>query len=216
MVGAGKGTSDLIFDDARVIEPPGTFIGGAEPVASSKHRPPRRCHLQPGASSRARSDEADVGRHRQRRKRDGLTGRNSGVKFVYTIIDALVHGLYPSGHIDLPAQRPGLVSAGKGLQLGNQLVRLARGDKFARLHRVHQQLELGELKFPLADEPARRATLAALYIQPQLTQGLHVVVDALALGGNAVLLQGGDELGHRHGMVLVGLTQECALQQGQL
>ena len=134
--------------------------------------------------------------------------RQGGVKGVDGIVYALVHGLDPPVHIDLPLKLPGLPHAGEPLQLADELVALAPGDEFARLHRVHQQLELRELKGPLSDEPPGGPPLPALYVQPKPPQGLQVVIDAFALRRHAFGLQSRNELRHRHGVVLVRPLQQ--------
>ena len=97
----------------------------------------------------------------------------------------------------------------------DQRVRLAPGDEFAGLHRVYQQLQLGQLKQPAADEPAGGFSLPALDVQAQLPQGVHVVIDALALRSHLMGLQRADQLLDGHGVVLVGLPEQSPFQQRQ-
>ena len=103
-----------------------------------------------------------------------------------------------------------------GLQLADELAALALGDELGGLHCVHQQLQLGQLKRPLPQEPARGLPLAALHVYAQGAQGLHIVVNALALGLDVPRLQGLNQLGHRHRVVLVGALPQNPAQAEQL
>ena len=141
---------------------------------------------------------------------------NGGVELVNGIIDALVHGLGPAIHVNLPLELAGLVAAGQGLQLSDQVAAFPLGDKPGGLHRVHQQLELGQLEGPLSQKPPRVLSLAVLHVQAEYPQGLHVVIDALALSLDVPLLQPLDQLGHRHGVVLVGALPQQPAQAEQL
>ena len=77
-------------------------------------------------------------------------------------------------------------------------------DELGRLDAVHQQLQLWELKLPLADEiPGGGPYPHGLHVQSEQPQGLHVVIDALALGGDVLPGQIVYHLGHRHRVLLV-------------
>ena len=145
-----------------------------------------------------------------------LPGGQGGVELVDGVVDALVHGLDPPVHVDLPLELPGLVDAGETLQLADEVVALPFGDKFAGLHCVHQQLELRQLKGALPHEPARVLPLPALDVQSRLPQHLHVVVDALALGRDALGRQGIDEGLGGDGVLLVGALQQDLTEHQQL
>ena len=45
---------------------------------------------------------------------------DGGVELVDIIVDALVHGLHPAVHVDLPLVLLGNMAAGEGIQLDNQ------------------------------------------------------------------------------------------------
>ena len=107
------------------------------------------------------------------------------------------------------------MDAGEGLQLADERVALPAGDKTAGLHRVHQQLEFGQLKGTLAQKPARSLPLAALHVQAEGAQRLHIIVDALALGMDIHALQCVDELLYGQGMLLVGALPEKLAQAEQ-
>ena len=108
------------------------------------------------------------------------------------------------------------MDAGQPFQLADQGVALLLGDEPGGLDGVHEQLQLGELKVPLPHEPAGGPALLALDIQPELAQGLQVVVNAFALGFDVVFGQLLDELGHGDGVVLVGLAKEDPIEMEQL
>ena len=90
------------------------------------------------------------------------------MELVYIIIYALVHGLDPAADVHLPLELAGLVHRRLGLQLADELAALALGDELGGLHRVHQQLQLGQLKRPLPQEPARGLSLAALHVHTRV------------------------------------------------
>ena len=134
------------------------------------------------------------------------------MELVNGVVDALVHGLDPPFDVDLPLELPGLMDAGQALQLADQAVAFAPGDELARLHRIHQQLQLRQLEGPLPHKPARRLALSALDIQAEGPQGLQIVVDTLPLRRHVPGRQRVDELLHRHGVLLVGTLQQSLLQ----
>ena len=67
---------------------------------------------------------------------------------VHIVIDARVHGLDAVGDDDLALQLRCLMPAHKGLEFRNQLLGFFVGDKFGRLHRVHEELQFRKLKTP--------------------------------------------------------------------
>ena len=107
------------------------------------------------------------------------------------------------------------MDAGLGLQLVDQLAALALGDEAGGLDRVHQQLQLRQLEGALPQKPARRAALPALHIQPELAEGLHIGIDALAFGPDVPLLQAGDDLRDGEGVLLIGEFPEKLAQTEQ-
>ena len=113
---------------------------------------------------------------------------DAAVDLVHVIVDGLVHGLDAVGHKDLAAELPGLIDAGEALDLFDEGDRLFVGDEFGCLHAVHQQLQLGQLKLPVADVIAAPPILFGLDdVQPEPAQGLDVVIDAFALGPDVLL-----------------------------
>ena len=77
------------------------------------------------------------------------------MELVNGVVDALVHGFHPPVHIDLALELAGMVDAGLGLQLVDQLAALPLGDEAGGLDRVHQQLQLRQLEGALPQKPAR-------------------------------------------------------------
>ena len=73
-------------------------------------------------------------------------GGQGVVEPVHDVVDALVHGLDSPVHIYLPLELLGVVDAGEGLQLANEGAALSPGDEFGGLHRIHQQLQLGQFE----------------------------------------------------------------------
>ena len=108
------------------------------------------------------------------------------------------------------------MDAGQPLQLPNQGVALFLRDKPGGLHRVHQKLQLGQLKVPRPHKPAGIFPLAALYVQAKGAQCLHVIIDAFALRLDAVLLQRLNHLRHCDGVIFIGLAQEQLIEVQQL
>ena len=85
-------------------------------------------------------------------------------------------------------------------------------DELTGLHCVHQQLELGQLEGP-AGQIITAAPAPVLYnVVAQRPQGGNVVVNAFALGGDAL---GGQQLqnaGHIDQMFLIGIAGKNAQQ----
>ena len=52
------------------------------------------------------------------------------------------------GDKDLPLELPPLMAGGQTFHLADQLIGLFPGDEPGGLHRIHQQLELGQFKGP--------------------------------------------------------------------
>ena len=135
---------------------------------------------------------------------------------VHIIIHALVHALDAAAHIDLPLQELRVVDARKSLDLLDERQRLFVRDEFRRLHAVDQQLELRHLKRARADIIPGRARLCLHDVQPEGTQGLDVVIDALALRRDVVPGKLRDHLRHGHRMAFVRLLQQDLHQVQQL
>ena len=79
---------------------------------------------------------------------DLLPLSDGAVELVDVVVDALVHGLDPPGDEYLPLQLPGVVDADQRLQLFDETAGLALRDEPGGLHRIHQQLQLRQLKLP--------------------------------------------------------------------
>ena len=70
------------------------------------------------------------------------------MELINVIVDALVHGLDPPGDQHLSLKLPGVVDADQRLQLFDEPAGLALRDEPGGLHRIHQQLQLRQLKLP--------------------------------------------------------------------
>ena len=146
---------------------------------------------------------------------DPLSG-DGGVELVHIVVDALVHHLDAARDVDLPLELARLMDAGQPLQLADEGVALLLGDEPGGLHRVHEQLHLGQFKLPGPDKPAGGLALPALDIQPEQAQGLHVVIDAFPFGPDVIPGQTLDDLRYREGVLLVALPQQHPGQMEQL
>ena len=111
--------------------------------------------------------------------------RNGVVDAIHVIVDALVHGLDAAGDCDLTAEAARVMTAGEGLQLGDQLHGLALCQKARGLHRVHQKLQLRKLKGAGGEEEAAAAAAPRADIHAEVLQAGNVAVDAFTLGLNA-------------------------------
>ena len=76
------------------------------------------------------------------------TGVDGLVNRIHIVVDTRVHGLDAVRDDDLALQLRCLIPAHKGLEFRNQLLGFFVGDKFGRLHRVHEELKLRKLKAP--------------------------------------------------------------------
>ena len=128
------------------------------------------------------------------------------VYIIHIIIDGFIHGFDAVFHPDLPPELAGLPDAGEFADLIDQFQGFFPGDKPGGLDAVHQQLQLRKLERPAGHIPARLGSAAGLFqIQAELPEGLQVVVDAFALGGDPLLPEILDELGGGDGVFLVGI-----------
>ena len=147
---------------------------------------------------------------------DGLLRGDGGVQLVHIVVDALVHHLDAARDKHLPLKLARLVGAGQPLQLSYEGVALLLGDEAGGLHRVHEQLDLRQLKLPFSHKPAGDLPLSGLDVQSKQAQGLQVVVDAFALGLDVLPGQPLNNLRDGKGVVFVGLPQEHTGQMEQL
>ena len=79
---------------------------------------------------------------------DLLSLSDGSMELINVIVDALVHGLDPPGDQHLSLKLPGVVDADQRLQLFDEPAGLALRDEPGGLHRIHQQLQLRQLKLP--------------------------------------------------------------------
>ena len=119
---------------------------------------------------------------------------DGGVEAVHGVVEPLVVGADAAQDVDLPPELAGVGAAGQVLQLVDELHALALGEERGRLHHVDEQLQLRELEVPLAEEIAVGLAADGLDIHAVQRQQLQVVVDALALGGDAMGCQVGQHI----------------------
>ena len=82
------------------------------------------------------------------------------------------------------------------------------GDELGGLHRIHQQAELGHIQGALAHIIPYGGIADGDDILPHQAQLLDVVIQALALGRDALLRQQVDDLLEAQGMFLVRFAAE--------
>ena len=144
-------------------------------------------------------------------ERDAAVFLDGLVQQIDGIIDALVHGLDASGDCDLPPQAPGGILACKRLKLGDQLHGLPLRQEFARLHRVDQQLQLRQLKRARGKKIPAVPALDRHDIHTKLLQAQNIVVDALALGPDALRGERVQNVLHGEQVLLIRLPLEQLL-----
>lgn len=80
------------------------------------------------------------------------------VRFIDVVVDALIHGLDPSGDEHLPLKSAGVVDADQRLQLFDETAGFILRDEPGGLHRIHQQLSAPAVQTPVT--PAGSGTPA--------------------------------------------------------
>ena len=105
-------------------------------------------------------------------------------------------------------QRLGLVLAAQGAQLFQQLGDLPRGQPRRLAHRLGQQGHIPGGEGALGEVVGKGAALPCLNGEAKASQCFQIVVEAFALGGDALGLQHFQHLGQGDSMVLVGFFQQ--------
>ena len=130
---------------------------------------------------------------------------DSAVDRVDIAIDLLIRVLDAVGDDDLSVQLLRLILRGEGLDLVDQLTALFEGDELGALHRVDQELDLFERK--VARHQAEQRDLADLRfddIHTEITQAFDIIINALALGGDPVIIEIIDDIRDGHTVFLIG------------
>ena len=139
-------------------------------------------------------------------KADLLVGTNGLVDLVDIVVDALVHRLDAARHDDLSVELAGVIPADQRLELADQLARLPVRNKFCRLDRVHQQLELRQLEVPAAEViVVVAALLLPDYVEAEFSQLVKILVQRLAVRIDPVTAEHRDYLRHRKRVIVVSL-----------
>ncbi len=142
---------------------------------------------------------------------------HGGMDGIDGVVDLFVFGTDTIGNIDLAAELFGLAGADKPRELFDKIAAFFLGQKLGRLHRVHQELQLGQLKVPLDDAIAGgAAALVHLHGETEVAEGLDVGVDTFALGGDALRRQRLDQLAAGHALLAVGVAEEKLGQPQEL
>ena len=140
---------------------------------------------------------------------DLAAGADGLVQLVHVVVNALVHGLHAAGDHHLALQLLALVLADQGFQLLDELRGFAVGDEFGRLDRVHQKLQLRQLKIPAPDiVVAVVAHLVGNDVHAEIPQLLKIQIKSFAVGVHAVGRQLRDDLGHGQRMQIVRLLRK--------
>ena len=140
-----------------------------------------------------------------------LPGRDGRVQRINGIQDLFVGAFDPAADKDLAVKLLLPVFGGELPELVDENLGLARCDELAGVDGVHKQLQLGQLKGGLGHIIAAAAP-ALLYDLirgvGQVVQRVQVVIDALALGNNAALLQALHQLRDTQGVLFVRFAGE--------
>ena len=118
--------------------------------------------------------------------------------------------------MDAALERLALVDARERRELLHQARGRPLGEEAARAHRVDEQGELGEVEAGLLHRVLDGRALDGGYGAPELTQGVEVAVDALALGRYAEPLEPLQDLGHGQAVLGVGFLVEHSVQVEEL
>ena len=125
------------------------------------------------------------------------------------VVDALVHRLDAARHDDLPVELACVIPADQRLELSDELARFPVRNKFCRLHRVHQQLELRQLEIPAAEViVVVAALLLADYVKTEFSQLVKILVQRLPVRVDTVTAEHRDYLRHRERVIVVSLLRE--------
>ena len=130
---------------------------------------------------------------------------DGGVQHIHIVIDLLVRCLDAPGDDHLALQLLCLMGADQPLQLFNEVLGFPVGDELRGLHRIHQELQLGELK-PAASQViiSVPADLLTDDLEAEVRQLLKILVKSLSV---RIDLAGGeflDDLRHGEPVRVVG------------
>lgn len=125
---------------------------------------------------------------------------NSGLDAVYADVDALVDGFYAAVDVQMPFQQRGVSGSDKGRQPLDQLLAFSLRDEPRRLHRVDEELNLRGFKVPGCHMVEILHSAFFDYIHAELHKLFNVVAERARVGGDAVFLQMGGDIGKRNRM----------------
>ena len=136
---------------------------------------------------------------------------------IHAVKDLFLLAFHPAGNQHLAVQLLLTVAGGEAAQFFDEDAAFAGGDELAGIDGVHQQLEFRQLKGGVLHIiPAAPAALLHNLKGGigHLVDGLDVVINALALGVNAALLEQFHHAGHTQRVGFVGFPGQN-FQQGQ-
>ena len=125
---------------------------------------------------------------------------NSGLDAVYADVDALVDSFYAAVDVQMPFQQRGVSGSNKGRQPFDQLLAFSRRDEPRRLHRIDEELNLRGFKVPGCHMVEVLHSAFFDDIHAELHKLFNVVAERARVGGDAVFLQMGGDIGKRNRM----------------
>lgn len=125
---------------------------------------------------------------------------NGGLDAVYADVDALVDSFYAAVDVQMPFQQCGVSGSSKGRQPLDQLLAFSRRDEPRRLHRVDEELNLRGFKVPGCHMVEVLHSAFLDNIHAELHKLFNVAAERSRVGGDAVFLQMGGDIGKRNRM----------------
>ena len=138
---------------------------------------------------------------------DGFVLGNGFLDGIHIVVDGLVHALDPAGHQHIPPHQPGIVDTALVAQLLDQLSGFLFGEESAGLHRIDEQLQLGNLEVPGCDVVAAVFAGDGNNVHAVVLEGSNIGVYSFSVAGNVVAVcQHCNQLRSSHRVVLVGVS----------
>ena len=101
-----------------------------------------------------------------------LIFRNCFMNRIHSVIDALIHCFNSSRNKHLPLQFLCIIFTDQCFQLFNQCIWFFLCNKFWRLNRIHQKLQLRQFKIPGTNIITRALAFLLLYIQSEFIKNI--------------------------------------------
>ena len=129
-----------------------------------------------------------------------LMGISVDLSHNYADVDALVDSFYAAVDVQMPFQQRGVSGSNKGRQPFDQILAFSRRDEPRRLHRVDEQLDLRGFKVPGCHMVEVLHSAFFDDIHAELHKLFNVAAERARVGGDAVFLQMGGDIGNRNRM----------------